>query len=91
MREHLASIFGAWTKHIGICVRTAQDAGAPRNDIGADTIANFIANTWEGAVLRDSDDGRAYRRHGRQPNKAFFKLELSNFFNRFRCSLPDIP
>ena len=56
MRDRLASIFEEWIQRLAMCVSAAQKDGGLRNDIDADTIANFLVNTWEGAVLRAKVD-----------------------------------
>jgi TetR/AcrR family transcriptional repressor of nem operon len=56
IRERLAIQLAAWSRGIESCVREAQADGSMRNDIEANTIASFLLNSWEGAVLRSKVD-----------------------------------
>jgi TetR/AcrR family transcriptional repressor of nem operon len=56
IRERLAIQLTAWSRGIESCVREAQADGSIRNDIEANTIASFLLNSWEGAVLRSKVD-----------------------------------
>jgi len=55
-RERLASIFARWSGAIEVCVKEAQADGSLRRDIDAKSIAAFMLNSWEGAVLRSKVD-----------------------------------
>lgn len=55
-RKRLATIFGVWSRAIEACVREAQADGSLRPDLDAKTIASFLLNSWEGAVLRSKVD-----------------------------------
>jgi TetR/AcrR family transcriptional repressor of nem operon len=52
IRDRLAVHFATWTKALAICIRHGQDAGEIRIDLDADEIAEFVLNSWEGALLR---------------------------------------
>jgi TetR/AcrR family transcriptional repressor of nem operon len=52
VRDRLAEIYAAWSRSIESCVREAEKAGRVQPRLPAATIAAFLLNTWEGAVLR---------------------------------------
>jgi TetR/AcrR family transcriptional regulator, transcriptional repressor for nem operon len=52
VRDRLAEIYAAWTRSIESCVREAEKAGRVQPRLPAGTIAIFLVNAWEGAVLR---------------------------------------
>jgi TetR/AcrR family transcriptional regulator, transcriptional repressor for nem operon len=56
VRERLAVVLAAWSRAIESCVREAQADGAMRRDLDARTIATFLLNAWEGAVMRSKVD-----------------------------------
>jgi TetR/AcrR family transcriptional regulator, transcriptional repressor for nem operon len=56
VRERLAVVLAAWSRAIESCVREAQADGSMRRDLDARTIAAFLLNSWEGAVLRSKVD-----------------------------------
>jgi TetR/AcrR family transcriptional regulator, transcriptional repressor for nem operon len=56
VRERLAVVLAAWTRAIESCVREAQADGSMRRDLDARTIAAFLLNAWEGAVMRSKVD-----------------------------------
>jgi TetR/AcrR family transcriptional repressor of nem operon len=56
VRERLAVVLAAWSRAIESCVREAQADGAMRGDLDARTIAAFLLNSWEGAVMRSKVD-----------------------------------
>jgi hypothetical protein len=62
IRDRLATIYAAWARAIEICVREAQQAGQLRVEADPATVAAFLVNAWEGAVLRAKvdRDGRAF-------------------------------
>src|SRR3981081_2208262 len=67
-RKRLAAIFGSWSRAIESCVKEAQADGSVRRDLDARTIASFLLNSWEGAVLRSKVD------RGPEPLEAFEKV-----------------
>ncbi len=67
-RKRLAVIFGVWSRAIESCVKEAQADGSMRRDLDARTIASFLLNSWEGAVLRSKVD------RGPEPLEAFEKV-----------------
>lgn len=52
IRAALAAAFDDWTKAIAQVIAEAQKAGDVSRDIPAETLANFLLNAWEGAVMR---------------------------------------
>jgi TetR/AcrR family transcriptional repressor of nem operon len=56
IRERLAIVLAAWTRGIESCVQEAQSDGSMRSDIDAKSIASFLLNAWEGAVMRAKVD-----------------------------------
>jgi TetR/AcrR family transcriptional repressor of nem operon len=67
-RKRLATVFGVWSKAIESCVKQAQADGSVRRDLDARTIAAFLLNSWEGAVLRSKVD------RGPEPLDTFEKI-----------------
>ncbi len=67
-RKRLALIFGTWSRAIESCIKEAQADGSVRRDLDARTIASFLLNSWEGAVLRSKVD------RGPEPLDAFEKV-----------------
>ncbi len=61
IRAALDEALADWTKDIAQVIAEAQKAGDVRRDIPAATLAAFLLNAWEGAVLR-SRSRRARRR-----------------------------
>jgi TetR/AcrR family transcriptional repressor of nem operon len=63
MRDRLAMIFAAWTRALEGCIREAQAERSINTDLDAATLAAFLLNAWEGAVLRSKvdKDGAAQR------------------------------
>ena len=56
VRARLISIWDRWTVDIGTIVELAQAEGAVARDIDATSLAGFLLNAWEGAVLRAKVD-----------------------------------
>ena len=52
IRAALEVAFDDWAKAITQVIREAQKAGDVSRDIPAETLANFLLNAWEGAVMR---------------------------------------
>jgi len=52
IRDRLTSLFAGWVRLVETCIREAQAAGEVRKDANAATLAAFVVNAWEGAVLR---------------------------------------
>lgn len=59
LRERLSMHFAAWTKALAICIREGQKVGEIRADLAADSLAEFIVNSWEGTLLRMKVDKEA--------------------------------
>jgi len=56
LRARLATLLGAWTAGIEACVKEAQADGSVRRDLDPASIAAFLLNSWEGAVMRAKVD-----------------------------------
>lgn len=52
IRQHVADHFNRWSEAIAACLAEAQREGALAADLPAGTLADFILNSWEGALLR---------------------------------------
>ncbi|HVE22207.1 MAG TPA: TetR family transcriptional regulator C-terminal domain-containing protein [Acidocella sp.] len=52
IRDSLAGHFKAWSRIIENCLLEARDQGAIGREISATSLADFILNSWEGALLR---------------------------------------
>lgn len=52
IRNRLAAHFRTWSDLLEICIAEAQTAGSIRNQIPARLLAQFLLNSWEGALLR---------------------------------------
>jgi TetR/AcrR family transcriptional regulator, transcriptional repressor for nem operon len=59
LREKLSTLLATWTRAIESCVKEAQASGSLRRDIDASTIASFLLNAWEGALMRSKVDRNA--------------------------------
>ncbi|HQS17416.1 TetR/AcrR family transcriptional regulator [Reyranella sp.] len=59
IRQALAGALADWTKDIARVVAEAQQAGDIGRDVPAATLAAFLLNAWEGAVLRSRVDRSA--------------------------------
>jgi TetR/AcrR family transcriptional repressor of nem operon len=56
VRDRLAAVFAAWTCLLATCIQEAQRAGQVGADIDAETLAAFLIDAFEGAVLRTKVD-----------------------------------
>jgi TetR/AcrR family transcriptional repressor of nem operon len=56
VRDRLAGVFAAWTQMLATCIREAQGAGELRPTLDPDSIAAFLIDAFEGAVLRTKVD-----------------------------------
>ena len=52
MRLRLEVNFNAWTDLFADTIREGQEKGEITRDHDAETLANFVLNSWEGAILR---------------------------------------
>ena len=52
VREHLVRHFGAWSSLFEQCISQAQEEGSISGQFSAASLASFLFNSWEGAVLR---------------------------------------
>jgi TetR/AcrR family transcriptional repressor of nem operon len=50
--DHLAAVFAGWTEAVETCIRDGQLEGEIDADCNAASLASFLINAWEGAVLR---------------------------------------
>lgn len=59
IRQALAAALADWTRDIEAVLAEAQQAGEVSRDVPAGTLAAFLLNAWEGAVLRSRVDRSA--------------------------------
>jgi len=52
VRDRLSSNFAAWSRAIELCIRDGQKAGEISRDIDPRALADFLLNSFEGAMLR---------------------------------------
>jgi len=52
IRNHLKTIYATWSNLLEACIDKAVQAGQVRLQLPTPTIASFLLNAWEGAVLR---------------------------------------
>jgi TetR/AcrR family transcriptional repressor of nem operon len=52
VRGCVEAYFAEWTSHVAGVIREAQATGQATTALGADELANFIMNAWQGAILR---------------------------------------
>jgi TetR/AcrR family transcriptional repressor of nem operon len=52
IRERLTNHFAAWTALLEACITSAQKDGSICNPLSASTLAEFVLNAWEGALVR---------------------------------------
>ncbi|MFM0088807.1 TetR family transcriptional regulator C-terminal domain-containing protein [Paraburkholderia sediminicola] len=52
IRAHLSGKFTVWTAALEDCIRQAQQDGSIKNPMPASLLAQFVLNSWEGALLR---------------------------------------
>ena len=52
IRDRLAVHFTTWSRLIETCIAEAQKSGAIGNRLPASLLAQFLLNSWEGALLR---------------------------------------
>lgn len=52
IRDRLATHFRTWSGLLETCIADAQETGAIRNRTPAPVLAQFLLNSWEGALLR---------------------------------------
>jgi TetR/AcrR family transcriptional regulator, transcriptional repressor for nem operon len=50
--QQVSGALSTWVKALEDCLRDAQQAGEIRADIDASVLAAFLANAWQGAILR---------------------------------------
>ena len=64
VRDRLAAVFAAWTQLLSRCIREAQIAGELHTTLDPETLAAFLIDSFEGAVLRTKvdRDGTALQR-----------------------------
>jgi len=64
VRDRLGAVYAAWTRLLAACIAEAQAAGEIRNPGDPETLAAFLIDAFEGAVLRTKvdQDGRALAR-----------------------------
>lgn len=52
IRDSLATNFRTWSRLFEACIAEAQHSGAISNRLPASLLAQFVLNSWEGALLR---------------------------------------
>ena len=52
MPQLLENKFSGWTEIISHCIREGQEKGEFKTDLPSDDLANYIINSWEGALTR---------------------------------------
>jgi TetR/AcrR family transcriptional regulator, transcriptional repressor for nem operon len=52
IRQRIAAHFATWTDLFEDCIAQAKAQGAVRNPLPAATLARFVIDSWEGALLR---------------------------------------
>ena len=64
MRDRLGAVLAAWTQMLATCIREARAAGELKTGQDPETIAAFLIDAFEGAVLRTKvdRDGTALKR-----------------------------
>lgn len=75
IRQRLASLYTSWSRAVESCIQEAADNGRVRSTVGAGTIANFLLNAWEGAVLRAKVEQR------REPLDQFDQVVFASLFS----------
>lgn len=71
IRQALVDAFANWTKDIARVITEAQESGDVGRELPAATLAAFLLNAWEGAVLRSRVDRSA------APLDAFMKVAFN--------------
>jgi TetR/AcrR family transcriptional repressor of nem operon len=64
MRDRLGAVLAAWTQMLATCIREARSAGELTTNQDPETLAAFLIDAFEGAVLRTKvdRDGTALKR-----------------------------
>jgi TetR/AcrR family transcriptional repressor of nem operon len=52
VRERLVDHFNAWSTCVEECIAQAQQRGTLSEQFPAASLARFVVNSWEGALLR---------------------------------------
>jgi TetR/AcrR family transcriptional regulator, transcriptional repressor for nem operon len=52
IRDRLSTTFAAWSRAIELCIRDGQKAGEISRDLDPGALADFLLNSFEGAMLR---------------------------------------
>ncbi len=71
IRQALVDAFANWTNDIARVITEAQESGDVGRELPAATLAAFLLNAWEGAVLRSRVDRSA------APLDAFMKVAFN--------------
>ena len=72
-REALAESMHGVQQRFAATIKRAQEQGTVRTDISADDLAEFIWNSWEGALIRMKIENSV------QPLRKFCTLVLDSF------------
>lgn len=52
LRTRLSDLYAEWTRQVSACVEEALPSGRGISGLPAASIASFLINSWEGAVMR---------------------------------------
>jgi len=75
IREQVAVAFAEWSDEIALVIGEAQRAGALSKDLPPKALAEFLINSWEGALLRAQVD------KDRGPLQLFLKVTFSKILS----------
>jgi TetR/AcrR family transcriptional repressor of nem operon len=56
VRDRLGAVFAGWTRLLSSCIKEAQQDGSLSDDTDPETLAAFLIDAFEGAVLRTKVD-----------------------------------
>ncbi|HWB59537.1 MAG TPA: TetR family transcriptional regulator C-terminal domain-containing protein, partial [Chthoniobacteraceae bacterium] len=56
VRDRLAGMYAGWVRVVGNCLREARQNGEYDSDLDPMTLASFLVNAWQGAIMRAKVD-----------------------------------
>lgn len=56
VRDRLAGLFASWVRVVANCIREGQQGGEIDSTLDPVTLASFLVNAWQGAVMRAKVD-----------------------------------
>jgi TetR/AcrR family transcriptional repressor of nem operon len=74
LRERLVTIFAEWRVPFAACIAEAQAAGEIATTFTPDDLAEFLLDSWEGAILRMKVE------RGPAPLERFKRIAFATFF-----------